>query len=68
MGMVTMKNNEMPTHHGVEVSVNGKYPNQTLKLITERASCRNFSQKKIPSDILQFILSATVFHHKDRKQ
>jgi FMN reductase [NAD(P)H] len=60
MGMITMKNNEMPSHHGVEVSVNGKHPNQTIKLLTERASCRNFSQKKISPDILQLILSAGI--------
>ncbi|UCE44089.1 MAG: nitroreductase family protein [Candidatus Bathyarchaeota archaeon] len=58
--MITMRNNEMPSHHGVEVSVNGRYPNQTLKLLIERASCRSFSPKKIASDILRPILSAGI--------
>ena len=50
----------MPSHHGVEVSVNSRYPNQTLKLLIERASCRSFSRKKISPDILRFILSAGI--------
>ena len=55
-----MKNNEMPSHHGVEVSLNDKYPNQTLKLLIERASCRSFSDKKIAPNVLQLILSAGI--------
>ncbi len=55
-----MRNNEMPSHHGVGVSLNDKYPNQTLKLLTERASCRSFSNKKISQDVLQLILAAGV--------
>lgn len=55
-----MSNNEMPSHHGVEVSVNRRYPNQTLKLLVERASCRNFSDKKIFPGILRLILSSGI--------
>ncbi|MDH5461406.1 MAG: nitroreductase family protein [Candidatus Bathyarchaeota archaeon] len=55
-----MRNNEMPSHHGVEKAVNGKYPNQTLKLLIERASCRSFSNREIPSDMLDLILSAGI--------
>jgi FMN reductase [NAD(P)H] len=55
-----MRSNEMPSHHGVEAPVDGKYPNQTLKLLIERASCRDFSSKKISPDVLRFILSAGV--------
>jgi FMN reductase [NAD(P)H] len=60
MGMIAMRNNEMPSHHGVEMPIDGKYPNQTLKLLIERASCRSFSRKKISPDILQFILSVGI--------
>lgn len=34
--------------------------NETLKLLFERASCRNFSDEKIPSDVLQLVLTAGV--------
>ncbi len=37
---------------------NGKYPNRTVQLLTERGSCRNFSDQQIPPDIMQYILEA----------
>jgi FMN reductase [NAD(P)H] len=37
---------------------NSEYPNQTIKLLMERASCRSFSDKKIPPDVLRLILEA----------
>lgn len=55
-----MKNNEMPSHHGVEESPDAKYPNRTLKLLFERASCRNFSDQKIAPDVLQLVLEAGI--------
>lgn len=55
-----MRNNKMPSHHGVEISPNDKYPNQTLKLLVERASCRSFSDKKVSPDVLQLIFAAGV--------
>lgn len=55
-----MNNNEMPSHHGGEEHPDSKYPNQTLKLLIERASCRTFSDKKIPSDVLQLIFEAGI--------
>lgn len=50
----------MPSHHGIKEHRDDKYPNQTLKLLIERASCRNFADKKIPSDVLQFILEVGI--------
>jgi nitroreductase len=50
----------MPTHHGVETKVTGSYPNKTLKLLHQRGSCRSFSDKKIPEDVLNKILKAGV--------
>ena len=38
----------------------GKYPNQTLELLIERASCRNFSARRISPDVLHHILEAGV--------
>ena len=36
------------------------YPNQTLQLLYERASCRSFTEEKIPPDILQQLLEAGI--------
>ena len=62
-----MANSEMPSHHGVKVSPeDGRptggsvYPNETMKLLIERASCRNFSDDRIPADVLQLVLEAGV--------
>jgi len=46
----------MPGPHG-ENTKDG-YPNQIMKLLFERASCRNFSDRKIPPDVLQLVLKA----------
>ncbi|UCG92010.1 MAG: nitroreductase family protein [candidate division WOR-3 bacterium] len=55
-----MKTNKMPSHHGVKESRDGTYPNHTLKLLIERASCRAFSDKKISQDTLQLIFEAAI--------
>jgi nitroreductase len=55
-----MNKKQIPSYRGMERPVKGKYPNQTLKLLIQRASCRSFSDKKIPSYILQFILEAGI--------
>ena len=62
-----MANNEMPSHHGIKVSPEdgrptggSTYPNETLRLLIGRASCRNFSDDRIPADVLQLILEAGV--------
>ena len=38
----------------------GRYRNETVKLLFERSSCRDFSDKKIPSDVLQLVLEAGI--------
>jgi nitroreductase len=58
LGMIMMRNNEMSPHNGVNVSNKNRYPNETMKLLIERASCRNFSDKKISPDVLDLILAA----------
>lgn len=37
-----------------------RYPNQTMELLIERASCRDFSDKKIPPDVLQVVIEAGI--------
>lgn len=34
------------------------YPNETIRLLLERASCRSFSDKKIPEETLNYILES----------
>jgi len=48
----------MPGPHGENTK--DRYPNQTMKLLIERASCRDFSHRKIPPDVLQLILEAGI--------
>jgi len=50
----------LPSHHGIEqpVSIGRSYPNETLRLLIERASCRNFAERDIPAETLQLILEA----------
>lgn len=55
-----MKKNKMPSHHGVKEAIKRKYPNETLKVLIERASLRNFSDKKISARVLQYILEAGI--------
>ncbi len=50
-------------HSGMEVNSimdSTKYPNQTLELLFERSSCRSFSDKEIPADVLQLVLEAGI--------
>jgi len=37
-----------------------RYPNETIRLLLERSICRNFSDKKIPEDVLHFVLEAGI--------
>jgi len=55
-----MSDPPMPTHHGVEAPVEGKYPNETIRLLHQRASCRHFKDQKIPKEVLELILGAAV--------
>ncbi len=55
-----MAEKKTPSHHGVEEQHDAQYPNQTLKLLHERASCRSFFDKKIEPEVLQSILEAGI--------
>jgi nitroreductase len=55
-----MTDQDMPSHHGKKVShrVMEEYPNDTLRLLLERASCRSFSDRPVPQDVMGVILEA----------
>lgn len=55
-----MKRENMPSHHGFKEKKEGNYPNETMRLLMERASCRNFADKEIPEEIMNQILDAGV--------
>jgi FMN reductase [NAD(P)H] len=44
----------------MDESSHRQYPNETLKLLIERGSCRSFSDQQIPSDVLELILEAGI--------
>ena len=50
-----MSNNTNPQTGTAEKS---GYPNETMRLLFERASCRSFSDRSIPADILRMVLEA----------
>jgi len=47
-----------PSHHGVDDPGGGKYPNETIRFLHERSSCRSFHDKKIPPEVMNLILEA----------
>jgi len=53
-----MQNEKNPSHHGVDDKTGVSYPNETMRVLIERASCRSFADKKIPPDVLDLILEA----------
>ena len=50
--------NREPDHHGAESNSTGDYPNETIRLLHERSSCRSFYNKPIPEDIMSLVLQA----------
>ena len=50
-----------PSHHGVKVPPKpGRYPDGTIKLLIERASCRVYADKKVPASVLKYIFEAGI--------
>ncbi len=48
-------------HHGsFDVTESTEYSGETMKLLLERASCRDFKEKPIPEDLLYSVLNAGV--------
>jgi nitroreductase len=53
-----MSTPEMPSHHGVDGQHPVQFPNETIRLLYERGSCRVFDKRKIPADVLDTLLGA----------
>ena len=49
-----------PSHHGSDDISPESHPNETIRLLLERSSCRSFFDKEIPEDILNTILKAGI--------
>ena len=50
-------NSEMPSHHGPHGSAGG-HDNDTMRLLLERASVRDFESREIPDDVFNDIMRA----------
>ena len=51
-----MSDSDMPSHHGVEAESEGTFPNETMRLLLERGSCRDFLDREVPEEVLEAIL------------
>jgi FMN reductase [NAD(P)H] len=49
-----------PSHHGIDDFKGENHPQETIRLLLERSSCRSFHDKDIPDDILNTILRAAI--------
>jgi nitroreductase len=47
-----------PTHHGVDDTPGCLYPNETIRLLLERSSCRSFEDREIPREVLDLVFEA----------
>jgi len=51
----------MPSHHGDDAKrseFGGDCPNETIRLLHERSSCRSFHDRSIPPDVMQLVFEA----------
>lgn len=48
----------LPSHHGVDDVVNGNCADNTMRLLIERASCRNFTDEVVTDELLNTVLEA----------
>lgn len=50
------------SHHGVvqQASAEDGHPNETMRLLFDRASCRNYAQRPIPADVMRRVLEAGI--------
>ncbi|HUV31547.1 MAG TPA: nitroreductase family protein [Acidobacteriota bacterium] len=53
-----MNDDKTPSHHGMAEHSETEYPNETVRLLLERASCRSFADRKIPPEVLGLVLEA----------
>ena len=47
-----------PSHHGMKYEADSNAPNETMRLLLERASCRSFSDRKIPEETMNLLFEA----------
>lgn len=57
---MTTEDKDNLTHHGIDDASGGRYPNETMRLLIERSSCRSFEDRPIPDDVMELILTAGV--------
>ncbi len=56
-----MTEDRMPSHHGPGQTPDVEtYPNETIRILLERGSCRSFEDRDIPPDVLRTVLEAGV--------
>jgi nitroreductase len=53
-----MSDQNIPSHHGPSETSQQEYPNETMRLLLERASLRMFIEEKIPPEVLNLVLDA----------
>ena len=54
-----MTESRLPSHHGITAASEQRaYPNRTIELLIERASCRSYTDDPIPPETLQLVLEA----------
>lgn len=54
-----MSQSDMPTHHGPGAEQAPRtYPNDTIRLLYERASCRSFADRPVPDQVVDTVLEA----------
>lgn len=55
-----MGKNSMSSHHGVKDEHGKDYSNETMRILNERASCRQFSNRRVAPEILEQIFETGV--------
>lgn len=55
-----MNDQDTPSHHGPGEHPDRSYPNETMRLLLERSSCRSFDERKIPPEVLATVLDAGI--------
>ncbi len=54
------ENDERLSHHGEDDSSTGNYPNETVRLLMERSSCRSYTDQKISPEVMRLVLEAGI--------
>jgi len=50
--------NKTPSHHGVSNDTDSEFPNETMRLLLKRSSCRSFEDREISDDVLNLVFEA----------